>query len=343
MGSPVQAAQGIVSGGLTQHMFGAKRTAAAGGTTMLGLASRFEVTIGGLSIGLWRSCSGLGVDFQPGQQHVSGDPAGQYWLPGQLKYPSLVLERAVEPESSRTLQKWLVDMVRSGADGTGDAKRTTARIRLLDAAGAETASWLFYGVRPSAWAGPDLNSGSTEVAVEKLTLVHEGFLDQLQTTAKVANLGLGTDKIQFSYNPASIRVAQANGSALAEPGLRLTMDDVLLAGPGVAHDVQKMISWGRMQKKGKNAAKLPVLNFSWGPTSATVTLQHFSFSLTHFGTGGLPIRATATLTLQTTTDKLYATATSASRTPWRNLSNWRADAVKAGRDDPMRHSAGQGR
>lgn len=364
LGNPAQAAQGILSGGLTQHMY-AQRSAAGKATVMLGLATRFEVMIGSKKLGLWSSCTGLAVDFEPEAAPVGGDPTGQYWLPGRLTYPALVLERAMHPETSQDLQDWLVETVRSWADGIGDVNRT-ARIRLLDAAGAEVATWVFYGVRPASWKGPDLKSGQAAVAVEKLTLYHEGFLDELHANPEMASLSLNGVKVEFPYNPASVSVslggdstgskAPATPGAPASPtpppaaivpaaipkGLVLGMT-VVLAGRGVAHDVQNLIGFGRQRQKDKKAV-FPEITFSWGKTRLKVTLRSVSFDLTHFDGDGQPIRATAKLTLQTIDDKLYpdAVKSGSTRTTLREP-DWREAALNARRDDPMRYSAGQKR
>lgn len=347
LGNPSQAMQGIASGGLTQAFATGPGT---GRKLTLGLAMRFEVTIGGVPIGLWQSCSGLTADFRPEPVHVGGDPTGQYWLPGQMRYPELVLERAVSRDSAK-LRHWLVEMARSGADGVGEAKRTTARIRLLDAGGDEVASWLCYGVRPSAWTGPRLAAGNHAVAVETLTLVHEGFLDELHGTPEMASLSFDGVSVEFPYNPGAIsaslatdswetstQVDQGESSNTPLPeGLLLGMDRILLAGDNVAHDAQALLLFGRKQVN-KNKTELPILTYSWGSTSVKAKLTYVSVQLTHFDAKGRPVRATARLILRTNKDSLYPLSRS-SRPQKRKFADWRKEAEKANRDDPMRHNA----
>jgi phage tail-like protein len=46
---------------------------------------------------------------------------------------------------------------------------------MYDSTGVEVARWNFVNGWPSKVNGPSVNSGSNEVGVEELTIVHEGI------------------------------------------------------------------------------------------------------------------------------------------------------------------------
>ena len=356
LGDPNQTAQGLASGGLLQ-MFrdgpGVRRT------LKLGLAMRFQVTIGDVPIGLWRSCRGLRADFKPEVVRVTGDYVGQYHLPGEVSYGPIVLERAVHRESSAQLQQWLVSVLQSWQDGTGDTTRTTARITLLDADGEPVSSWLLYGVRPSSWSGPDLAANTNQVAVERLELVHEGFFPDLQVRADTASLSspsLGT--VSFSYNPAKMGITRSSRASqlvgrgrgvelTSDTALRVMVGDVLLVGAGVAQDVQKLIAFsgpptGGTPKAASAEIELPRLTFTWGKISMAVNLSTLNVNLTRFDGAGQPIRAQATLDLIVVEGDVFPKGPAVpvpARSVRTDPAQWRARAAARGLDDPMRAQA----
>jgi phage tail-like protein len=49
------------------------------------------------------------------------------------------------------------------------------RRELLDSGGTKVTSWKLAGVYPAKWTGPTLDTGTNQVALEVLELVHNGF------------------------------------------------------------------------------------------------------------------------------------------------------------------------
>jgi phage tail-like protein len=59
-------------------------------------------------------------------------------------------------------------------DGQHDPRTVT--ITLLDEARQEVASWVLVRAQPKKWTGPTLTAaGGGEVAMEELSIVHEGI------------------------------------------------------------------------------------------------------------------------------------------------------------------------
>ena len=81
---------------------------------------------------------------------------------GDILYAPVVLERGVTED--RELYEWFLSgELRDGA------------IVLLSGMGKEVTRWEFRGGWPCSWDGPDLDAGFTQVALERLEIVHEGL------------------------------------------------------------------------------------------------------------------------------------------------------------------------
>lgn len=145
---------------------------------ILGLNNRFHIEIDGIDLGRWGSCKGLDVTFE---SKPIPQPGGIYdhevYLPGQMKYGTITLERAVNPKDSMAVQAWLSQVVQNwiysanGADSGG-----TGVITLYSAEAQPIISWTLRNVYPSKWSGPTLDTQTVGIAKETLAIVHQGFL-----------------------------------------------------------------------------------------------------------------------------------------------------------------------
>jgi phage tail-like protein len=144
---------------------------------LLGLQTRFKVVVAGVDLGGWSRCTGLAVEFKNIQIKEGGNYEYQTILPDTVVYKEIVLERAMNAADSKKVQDWLRDKVSSymkqdfAGGGAG-----TAQITLCDSKGAPVVSWSLRNVYPSGWDGPELSASTFGIAIEKLKLVHEGFL-----------------------------------------------------------------------------------------------------------------------------------------------------------------------
>jgi phage tail-like protein len=57
----------------------------------------------------------------------------------------------------------------------GTADRRNLSIVLMNDKGEDVIRWNFRNCWPTSWSGPSLDASSDEVAIEQLTLAHEGF------------------------------------------------------------------------------------------------------------------------------------------------------------------------
>ncbi|HKC26936.1 MAG TPA: phage tail protein [Jatrophihabitans sp.] len=144
---------------------------------ILGLNNRFHVQIDGLDLGAWGKCHGLEVTFDGKPITQGGIYDHETYLPGQLKYSAITLERAINPKDSMAVQGWLAQVVQkwiysaNGADSGG-----TAVITLYGSEGTPVMAWTLRNVYPSKWSGPTLDAMTAGIAMEQLAIVHQGFL-----------------------------------------------------------------------------------------------------------------------------------------------------------------------
>ncbi|MFD9702946.1 phage tail protein [Lentzea sp. NPDC059081] len=146
------------------------------GALAWGMAMRFAVTVDGVDLGRWRSCKGLGLDFEVETVVDGGHYDYQVILPTTVKYTPIKLERAMERHDSRRVQDWLRSMVRKWVNGDASYDGATAVITLFNASNVDVASWTLAHVFPKSWKGPDLDAKAADFAIETLEFVHQGFL-----------------------------------------------------------------------------------------------------------------------------------------------------------------------
>jgi len=143
----------------------------------LGMSMRFGVRIDGISLGSWSSCKGLEMSCTMHKIREGGGYEFEHILFADITYPAIKLERAMESASAIQLRTWLTTELRTPPGlQTATAAGKTATITLLDPAWRPVATWTLRGVYPKAWVGPTLAAGKSAVAIERLELVHEGFL-----------------------------------------------------------------------------------------------------------------------------------------------------------------------
>jgi phage tail-like protein len=208
-----------------------------------GLSARFTVRFinsnGIDSLGEWSSCQGLGMSFQTDRIKDGG---GQQFRPTQVTYPTVTLERAMQRDTSKMLQTWLGKLVHAWNEDVVQPMGTVD-ITLYDVNAQEVATWSLLNAFPVGWSGPALNARQDAVALETLTLKHEGFLpqsmDRMSTPAAGTQSGpvpgqqtqqsdptrakLGPAQsdgfITFDFNPATV-VLSHTAPVTASAGLR---------------------------------------------------------------------------------------------------------------------------
>jgi phage tail-like protein len=128
----------------------------------------FIVEIDGIKQAGFTDCSGFGSSTDPIEYREGGKNTTLHKLPGQTKYPNIVLKWGLT--DSRELFDWYGDVVR------GKVRRANGSVVVYDVDGiTERTRWNFFNAWPTKWDGPDFSAKGTDIAIETLELAHEGI------------------------------------------------------------------------------------------------------------------------------------------------------------------------
>lgn len=94
--------------------------------------------------------------------------------PTRVKFTPVVVKTVATTDTD--LYKWYEDCNNNnGGETKWSSKRKAASVTVYDQAGAMKARWEMQNAYPTKYEGPKLEAGSSDVANETLTLVHEGI------------------------------------------------------------------------------------------------------------------------------------------------------------------------
>ena len=151
---------------------------AAGEDPVVGI--NFFLELDGVQIGTFRECSGLEIEVEV-IEAKSADPTGKMIiqkLPGSNKYTPVTLKKG--QTSDMALWKAFADSLGSqsmAGKRSGGFKRKTGAIVIKDPTGAkEVCRYEFTEAWISKYKGGELNATSNNLALEEVTIVHEGLI-----------------------------------------------------------------------------------------------------------------------------------------------------------------------
>ena len=134
--------------------------------------NHFRLQVGGKeAIGQFREVSGLDTESEIIEQKevdANGRPV-IVKVSGNPKWSNIELKRGVD--TNKSLYEWR----RMVEDEGPDKARTDCTLELLDYDGSPIASYSITQAWPVKYTGASMNAGSNEIAVEGITLAHEGF------------------------------------------------------------------------------------------------------------------------------------------------------------------------
>lgn len=130
---------------------------------------KFRVTIPGVPTAVgFQKASALSNEVEV-VEYREGGYGHTAKLPGQAKVPEVTLERGTFADSNfEELFKQTV---------TDPDFRTTVTIELMDKEGNTKKIWNLAEAWVSKWEGSDLDASSSDVAIEKITIQFEHYLD----------------------------------------------------------------------------------------------------------------------------------------------------------------------
>ena len=134
--------------------------------------NHFRLTIGGReSVGMFREVSGLDSEQEIIEQKEVDAKGSPFTIkvPGNVKWSNVELKRGLDTD--QVLWNWRHQVEIEGPD----AARTDCTLELIDYDGSPIVTYTILQAWPSKYTGVAMNAGSNEVAVESITLAHEGF------------------------------------------------------------------------------------------------------------------------------------------------------------------------
>ncbi len=126
----------------------------------------FQVEIDGITQASFAECTGLDSSTNVVEYREGGFNTTPRKLPGQSTYSDIVLKRGIT--DSAELWDWRQTVVNNNIE------RKNGSIVLRDNAGQEKMRWNFSEAWPSKWEGPSFDAKANDVAIETLTISHEG-------------------------------------------------------------------------------------------------------------------------------------------------------------------------
>jgi phage tail-like protein len=131
----------------------------------------FYLEIDGITEAVFREASGIGSTSEVIEsRHSTKD--GKVVVkktPGNLKWDDLSLKRGFTTDMK--LYEWRGKV----EAGKVNEARKHGSLTVYSAEGTPLAKWSFLNAWPSKLSGPTLNATSNEIAVEEITIVHEGM------------------------------------------------------------------------------------------------------------------------------------------------------------------------
>ncbi|SRR6266508_3445545 len=132
----------------------------------------FGLEVQGIEEATFREASGFESTSDVIEHRESGKDGKQKISkqPGNLKWADIVLKRGVT--DSLDLFNWRKKVV----DGKIDEARKSGSIVFYNSADSAIARFDFVRAWPSKWKGPDVNTTNNAVAIEEITITHEGMI-----------------------------------------------------------------------------------------------------------------------------------------------------------------------
>ncbi len=131
----------------------------------------FYLELDGIAEAQFRECSGLDSESNIIEYKEAGK-TGQTIIkkvPGELKWSNIVLKRGITGD----MKLW--DWRKQIEDGKVNDARKNGSIVLYDQGNSEIARYNFEFGWPSKITGPQLNANNNDIAIEEVTICHEGL------------------------------------------------------------------------------------------------------------------------------------------------------------------------
>lgn len=129
---------------------------------------RFSVEIDGVLVARFSECSGLEFSADPEEYREGGLNSRTHRLPTRFKFNDITLKRGIANDG-RPLWTWVQNTVK------GQIVTHDVTVTLYDVEGSVLQAWTLRGAFPIKWSATPLQADQNAVAVETLTLAHQGM------------------------------------------------------------------------------------------------------------------------------------------------------------------------
>lgn len=131
-------------------------------------AFNFIVEFDGIAVAAFSEVSGLSFEIEPIEYRDGSDALPTVRkLPGLVKYANVTLKRGITGD--QPFWEWIIQAM------NGTVERRTGSIVILNESREPVVRYLIREAWPCRYEGPELNAGSSEVAIESIEVCHEGL------------------------------------------------------------------------------------------------------------------------------------------------------------------------
>ena len=128
----------------------------------------FLVEIDSITQASFSECSGLDATTEPIEYREGGQNTTVRKLPGKTTYSDITFKWGLT--DSKELWEWRKKVIQ------GNVERKNGSIVVYDLANdKEVARWNFVRGWPTKWEGPSFDAKGNDIAIEALTIAHEGI------------------------------------------------------------------------------------------------------------------------------------------------------------------------
>ena len=133
----------------------------------------FHVEIDGLNVARFSECGGLDFEQDTFDYQEGGVNSHVHRLPGRFKFANVTLKKGVALDG-QSMWDWIQSVVK--AANNGQVPTRTVTITLYDVSGTNPLrTWSFLKAYPIKWSVVALSADQNAIAIETLTLAHQGL------------------------------------------------------------------------------------------------------------------------------------------------------------------------
>ncbi|MBN1284762.1 MAG: phage tail protein [Anaerolineae bacterium] len=131
----------------------------------------FALEVSGKITGYFTAVDGIGSESEVAEHKITDKNKKPVIMkvPGRLTWTEVTLKRGIT--DNRDVWDWRKEV----EDGSVASARANGSIMMYDQTGTLVAQWDFINGWPSKVSGPGISSENSEIAIEEITIVHEGI------------------------------------------------------------------------------------------------------------------------------------------------------------------------